>query len=160
VINYRLASAINPPASPSTNLHVHRLSDLRLCFESVSDLRRRPTLSQCQRSTPNFHGGCILRSLLQFSLRLASIAAPLVFPPDQLPILRRTFDLSAYFPTNLRLAPDIASSSFAFEPDSWLSPSAAPSSFPFGPTSNLRQISNPPVLPSNQLPTHHRISRL
>jgi hypothetical protein len=24
----------------------------------------------------------------------------------------------------------------------------------------LRQISNPPVLPSNQLPTHHRISRL
>jgi len=31
VINYRLASAINPPASPSTNLRFHRSSDLRLC---------------------------------------------------------------------------------------------------------------------------------
>jgi hypothetical protein len=160
VINYQLASAINPPASPLTNLRFHRLSDLRLCSESVPDLRRRQTLLRCWRSTPNFPGGCILWSLLQFSLRLAPIAAPPVFPLDQLPILRRTFDLSAHFPINLRLAPDIASSSFAFEPDSWLSPNAAPSSFPFGPTSNLRQISNPPVLPSNQLPTHHQISRL
>lgn len=160
MINYRLASAINPPASPSTNLSFHRSSNLRLCSESGSDLRRRPTLSRCQRSTSNFPGDCILRSLLQLSIRLAPIAAPPVFPPDQLPILRRTFDLSAYFPTNLRLAPDIASSSFAFEPDSRLSPDAAPSSFPLGPTSNLRQISNRPVLPSNQLPTHHRISRL
>jgi len=160
VINYRLASAINPPASPSTNLRFHRMSNLRLCSESVHRLASSTNPVRCQRPTPDIPGDCILRSLLQFSLRLSPAAAPRVFPPDQLPILRRTFDLSAYLPTNLRLAPDIASSSFAFEPDSRLSPDAAPSSFPFGPTSNLRQISNPPVLPANQLPTHHRISRL
>jgi len=160
VINYRLASAINPPASPSTNLRFDRLSDVRFRSEYVSDLRRRLTLLRRQLSTSDFPEDCILRSLLQLSLRLASIAAPLGFPLDQLPILRRTSDLSAHFSTNFQLAPDIASSSFAFEPDSRLSPGAAPSSFPFGPTSNLRQISNPPVLPSNQLPTHHRISRL
>jgi hypothetical protein len=35
VINYRLASAINPPASPSTNLRFHWSFDLQLCLESV-----------------------------------------------------------------------------------------------------------------------------
>lgn len=160
MINYRLASAINPPVSPSTNLRFHRSSNLQSCFESASDLRRRPTLLRRQRSTPNFPGDCILRCLRQFSFRLAPIADPPVFPPDQLPILRRPFDLSAYLSTNVRLASNIASSSFAFELNSWLSPAVAPSSFLFGPVSNLRQISSPPVLLSNQLPAHHRISRL
>jgi len=136
VINYRLASAINPPASPSTNLRFHRSSDLRLCFESVSDLRRRPTLSRCQRSTSDFPGDCILRSLLQLSLRLSPVAAPRVFPPDQLPILRRTFDLSAYLPTNLRLAPDIASSSL-----------------PSNPTPGFRQMPRLPAFLSDRPPT-------
>jgi len=160
VINYRLASAINPPASPSTSLRFHWSFELQLRLGSVLRLASAINPWPCQRTTSNFPGDCILRSLLQFNLRLASAAVPPVFPPDQLPILRRPFGLPAYLPTDLRLAPGIASSSLAFEPNRQLALSVVLSGFPFGPTSNFRRISNPPVLPSNQPPTHHRISRL
>lgn len=90
MINYRLASAINPPASPSTNLRFHWSSDLQLLpWISPPTCVGDQPCGLCQRPTPNFPGDCILRSLLQLSLRLASAAAPPVFPQDQLPILRR-----------------------------------------------------------------------
>jgi len=150
-INYRLASAINPPASPSTNLRLRWCFDLRLCPGSFSNLRRRSTLGGASDQLPtsseiasfslSFGSASDSRRMLlfqsSFRTNFQSFVGHLVFPLTFRPTssLRRILHrlvlplnptssfrwlrilrLSSW--TDLRLAPDIASSSSAFQPTS------------------------------------------
>jgi len=69
VINYRLASAINPPASPSTNLRFHWLSDLQFRLGSV--LRLASAINPLALSATNS----------QLPWRLHPSVSPSVQPP-------------------------------------------------------------------------------
>ena len=136
MINYRLASAINPPASPSTSLRFHRSSDLRSRFESVSDLRRRPTLWRRQQSTSDFP------KTASFGLSFSSASD-----------LRRLLRLWVFLRTNFRSFVGPLIFQLTFQPTSNLRWILHRPVLPSNPTPDLRQVSRLPAFLLDRPPT-------
>ena len=156
-IDYRLASAINPPASPldqppsSVGNRV-----LRQCLRSTTDLRQPSIRRRCQRPTPNFRGCCILRLHCWLSLRLASGPSSSSFPVEPTSNPSSTIALSGCtfrLSSSLRRRPVFR---FCLWTGFRLSPSAAPPASPWtNPPTRAGSRIHPLCLPI-QLPTHPR----
>jgi len=136
VIDYRLASAINPPASLSTNLRLHWCFDLRLCPESFSDLRRRSTRGGASYQPPT-------------SPEIASS----VSPSDQPPTFAGCRVLQSSFRTNFQSFIGHLVFQLTFQPTSDSRRILHRPVLPSNPTSRFRWPPHPPAFLSDRPPT-------
>jgi len=145
--------------------------DSRRCRRYPTDLRRRSIIGSASEPTSNFFR--LLHSPAPLS-NSASDSRRLLRPPaslsNQLPTLHRTFDLPAYRPIHLRLAPAFHRSvlpsdrpltcvsyrilRLPLRTDSRLASSIAPSGSAFQPTSD----SSSDIASLTSLPTDHRLA--
>jgi len=168
-INYRLASAINPPASPSTNLRLGWCFDLRLCLGSFSNFRRRlpsavPAINSqlLRRLHPSVfpsdqrptRAGCCSSSLPSGPTSNPSSAVrSSSLPSDQLPARARYCIVQIC----LRIQPPAFAGcrmlQLSFRTNLRLAPDTESSSSAFQPTSESSSDITPLTSPPDQLPT-------
>ena len=159
-IDYRLASAINRAASLSTSFRFPLVLDSRRCRQSPTDLRQLSIIGGASEPTSNFFR--LLHSPVPLS-NPASGSRRLLHPPTHLRINFQLFIGPLIFQLTFRSTSDLRRRSIVqscLRTDHQLTSAIASSGFTFAPTRNLRRVSRSPVLPSNQHPTLHRISRL
>jgi len=136
VINYRLASAINPPASPSTNLRFHRSSNHQFCFESASDSRRRPTC-------------CFTSDQIPISPEIASFGVSFGSASDS----RRLLPLRSSLRTNFQSFVGHLIFQLTFQPTSDLRRILHRPVLPSNPTPGFRQMPSLPAFLLDRPPT-------